>query len=293
MHLAVRVGIAQDVLAFIEENKAHLLTRQMHSHMTSTSSVSVELQAQLGQIRWLQEKLRTTSPSQFRWQPHPFRQQLKELVEAYTDARNRWQRVQTDEPEELLGISFDQDRFRQKATLVLGQEWVGVGLLFDRPTVTGGGHNANQQLHLGEKNNREGGTGIVGYDAVWLGSGRGRSQSPLEVLGQFLFPEAVTHQLTTTTTLIIAPHRQLHFVPWSALWVRNKPLMALCVPTLALSLTNLMTLWSWLVLLPFTSHHGLAPGSLQLPHQQGPLPESSRGMCRSAAAPGHKGSRFV
>ena len=274
-HLAGRVGTSRDVLAFIEENKAHLITRQMAHHTLPVNPSSAELQTQLAEIRWLQETLRTTPSAQYSWQSSPLQQQLRTLIEAYNNNRSRWQRTETEEQTNLAGITFDQDEFRQKATAVLGQEWLGLDYYLTEEqiqvvVITPGG-----SYTWAKKISPWAGRALLDMERYGWQAEEDEDYSPLKVLGQFLFPEGIVRQLTPTTTLIIAPHRQLHRVPWPALEVEGKPLVAHCIPALTLSFTNLLALWSR----PRTHSAPLASGLLlaisAFPDYRSPLPDVS------------------
>jgi CHAT domain-containing protein len=67
----------------------------------------------------------------------------------------------------------------------------------------------------------------------------------LATLGRTLLPDSVRDQLTPETTLIIAPHKQLHRLPWSALRFEEHgtPLVMACIPAITSSLHNLSLLW--------------------------------------------------
>ncbi|MCI0397954.1 MAG: CHAT domain-containing protein [Chloroflexi bacterium] len=69
------------------------------------------------------------------------------------------------------------------------------------------------------------------------------SQRDLETLGQWLLPEATLSGLSPETALLIAPHRRLHGLPWSALVAGRQPLVAYCIPVVVPSLHSLALLW--------------------------------------------------
>ncbi len=274
IHLAVRVGTSQDVLAFIEENKARLNNRQIQNRSAqSTTTPSTALQTALYEIRWLQEQLRMKPEANRRWQNTPLKKQLKEQIKAYETSRSRWQREQQGDPGVPLDKSFDQNAFRQKANEVLGTDWIALDYYLTEEQIQGvvitptGSHTwAKKRI---DRDN------LAIKDMVYDGwqATETEATSPLRILGQFLIPELVVPLLTPRTMLIIAPHRQLHDIPWAALQLDDKPLVALCIPTLTLSLSNLMSLWSR----PQTHTSPLASGLLlalsTFPDHRTPLPE--------------------
>jgi CHAT domain-containing protein len=70
-------------------------------------------------------------------------------------------------------------------------------------------------------------------------------QSDLNILGKLLIPEALAKSLSSDTHLLIAPHRGLHQVPWSALQpsFTPQPLVNTCIPSIIPSLQGLAILW--------------------------------------------------
>lgn len=245
VQLAIRVGTSQDVLAFIEENKARLNARYTQNHPTpSAATPSTELQTRLGQIRWLQKQLYTHPEAHHFRLNTPLKQQLKDEIKAYDEARSRWQRDQPGEPGVPLDTPFDPAVFQKKATAVLGTDWVALDYYLTEEQLLGvvitpsGCYTWAKQRTI--KPNR------ALLDMVHYGVEAEEDElfSPLSELGKFLIPEAVAPQLKPTTTLMIAPHRQLHHVPWAAIQVNGRPLVATCIPALTLSLSNLMSLWS-------------------------------------------------
>ncbi|MDH5508254.1 MAG: CHAT domain-containing protein [Anaerolineae bacterium] len=70
-------------------------------------------------------------------------------------------------------------------------------------------------------------------------------ESDLEILGGVLIPAFLQDQLTPNTLLLLAPHRELHTVPWAALPTgdTNEPLVNICLPVVVPSMNSLMLLW--------------------------------------------------
>ena len=64
-------------------------------------------------------------------------------------------------------------------------------------------------------------------------------------LGMWLLPDAVQSLLDPETHLLIAPHKQLHQLPWAALPVsaEQKLLVNSCIPSIVPSLSTLYSLW--------------------------------------------------
>jgi CHAT domain-containing protein len=67
----------------------------------------------------------------------------------------------------------------------------------------------------------------------------------LRFLGGLLIPAAVGPYLTPDTQLLLAPHKKLHGIPWSALLpaFSATPLTQLCIPVITPSLHALTLLW--------------------------------------------------
>ena len=67
----------------------------------------------------------------------------------------------------------------------------------------------------------------------------------LAVLGAALLPSALSGLLEPDAPLLIAPHRQLHGVPWAALQPEfsHAPLVTACTPSVISSLHGLAVLW--------------------------------------------------
>jgi CHAT domain-containing protein len=67
----------------------------------------------------------------------------------------------------------------------------------------------------------------------------------LKTAGAWLLPEFIQEQLDPDTTLLIAPHRGLHRLPWAALAVgaHADPLAVACIPVLVPSWRTATALW--------------------------------------------------
>ncbi|MBK9054515.1 MAG: CHAT domain-containing protein [Chloroflexi bacterium] len=274
VHLAIRVGTSQDVLAFIEENKARLTARQIrYGQHQSTTTSSTELQARLAQIRWLQEQLHTTRTTYSRVKKNPLNQELAVHVEAYRDARSRWMRDQQGDPGVPLDVPFEQGAFIHKATEVLGTDWLALDYYLTDEQLQGVVITPGGSYTWAKKMNQQAERALLDMERYGWQTDEDEGSSPLRTLGQFLIPEAVLRQLKPTTVLIIAPHRRLHYVPWAALQVGDKPLVAACIPALTLSLSNLMSLWSRPRTHPSPLTSGLLLATSTFPDYRQPLPD--------------------
>jgi CHAT domain-containing protein len=76
-------------------------------------------------------------------------------------------------------------------------------------------------------------------------NGRWPTTVDLAQLGHWLLPATLGARITPATSILIAPHRQLHQVPWAALIepTSQQPLMECGIPGSVLSLHSLQQLW--------------------------------------------------
>lgn len=247
IHLAITQESATDALLFIEESKAQTTIHQMMTHSGPPHpALPDELAELVSEIRWLQKQVsENTATGRFGLTTtQESYQQLIEKVKQYDTAISRFERANRHTNTSLLTAHpFNLPQFQELATAHLGQDWLALDY-----------YQSDQQLNC-----------VVispTHDDVWqtpltaaiklalkhcLLTDHNRSLSPrhLATVGRTLLPDSVRKQLTPETTLIIAPHQQLHRLPWSALRFEEhgSPLVMACIPTITSSLHNLALLW--------------------------------------------------
>jgi CHAT domain-containing protein len=70
----------------------------------------------------------------------------------------------------------------------------------------------------------------------------GWKRAELDRLGRWLLPEKILGLLPRDKTLVIAPHRQLNYLPWSALTAGDVPLVGRSYPVIVPSIQSLAAL---------------------------------------------------
>ncbi len=244
--LAIAQNATEDALYFIEESKAQTTARQLSTSSTINPSLPAELVELVSEIRWLQQQVSENSA------PNPFglakakelHQQFVQKVRQYDTAISRWERANR-----VTGLlqakndAFDPAQFRQLASAHHGAKWLALDYYQSEHFLSGVALTPAEwyawQIPI---------TGGIRFALEKCLKGRdGRSLSPrhLTTLGRALLPEAVREQLTPDTHLMIAPHRQLHRLPWAALQTEEDgpPLVMAAIPSITPSLHNLALLW--------------------------------------------------
>lgn len=240
--LATRKNQIAYALAFIEESKAHLFTRQLQITHSFQWNSPDHLQTLAAEIRWLQDKIRVnldSKPSFFNRSETHLRQQLKQKTAEYDRLWSEWERTQ-EFPSDWHNSSFDVGRFQQLITEHLGQNWLALDYYLTSENLCGVvitptttftwlmpiSPTIKRILVLLEKLNAD-----------------HLTTEDLETLAWWLFPPFIRDQLTPIITLVISPHRQLHRLPWSALLLDKTPLVCCCIPVVVPSLHSLGVLW--------------------------------------------------
>ncbi len=245
---AAKIGSVTDVVTFVEDHKATLAARHINNGRLNSpqdGSASDGLMSLASEVRWLQEKIRVDFKDRQGWlrpaEERRLRQQLVQKVKAYSALKDKLEREQPLD-HSAVDKPFDLTRFRQLAQSRLGHSWLALDF-----------HLADKQLHT---------ILVTPTDClVWSKPISGRIRLALHLLnqpgragqdltavdlaalGNWLVPDEVRHLLTADTTLIIAPHRQLHRLPWAAITVAEQPLVATSIPVVVPSLNVLMALW--------------------------------------------------
>ena len=247
--LAARAGAWQEALQFIEANKATTLLRQLlTASEASLDSRSQELNDLKAEIDLLQGQLRAslnrTAGFQSAIRSRQARSELAEKVKRYDALLARIERQQLPgQTSRLQGANFDLALFRQAVGRVLGSAWIALDyyLLDDSLiTIEIGPHHC--ELHQAAVSNRA--LQALGECLKARQGGTLPLQGDLEVLGDTLIPTATVKRLDPDTVLLLAPHKKLHGIPWAALQPGSlaAPLVTRCIPQVAPSLLNLVTL---------------------------------------------------
>lgn len=248
IQLAARLNSPDDTITFIESSKAQALTKQIASSIvTLTSHLPTKVNELWAEIQALQMQLRTAN------EPGSWlrsSEQLKEMRKKLGEYAQRYdQQLAELEREAGQGISlqhpeFNHVKFIEMAASYFKQPWAALDYYITDTTlsvtlITTDGLlvwqtpiNARQRMALDvcAKNHR-------GTSAL--------SSADIKSLGELLLPLHVQKYLSPDQYLIIAPHRDLHRVPWAALqpkWT-SRTLVEECIPVITPSLQVLQLLW--------------------------------------------------
>jgi len=249
--VVVEANAIEDALHFVEGSKATTLLRQLANNYIHTGNTDSEelndLKAQIDQMR---EDMRVPVD-----EVHPFKsafqfQQQRELLKAkikqYDTLKARLERQTfSHKTAETQFNRFSLNHFREKASSILSNNWVVLEYYTLEDTliiIVVTPHNL--ELHSKPITNR--------FMMALTACDNTRrnivplTQSDLKTLGNSLIPNAIDELLTPDTTLLIAPHKSLHQVPWSAIRPEfsSQPLVSLCTPNLIPSMQALTLLWS-------------------------------------------------
>ncbi|HUM69300.1 MAG TPA: CHAT domain-containing protein, partial [Chloroflexota bacterium] len=244
--LAIHQNLCEDVLFFIEESKAQTVARQLVASGTTNLSLPPQITELISEIRWLQTKVKESRApglsgfSTVRELHHQYLQKVQLYDAAISQAeRTHWFE---SEPDVTTG-SLSLDQFREQASNFLGEKWLALDYYqtdeqINVATITPVGCYS-RQIRL---------TAALRFAldmCTKVGYGRTLSLQDLAVLGNALLPDYVCENLNTETHLLIAPHRQLHRLPWAALPIGKPgyPLVTACIPTIVPSLQSLALLW--------------------------------------------------
>jgi tetratricopeptide (TPR) repeat protein len=251
---AARLNAPEDALRFIEESKAQTISNNLSLKPDIELGFDTpELQTVLSEIRWLHRELQQNNAQEsfiYRARQTKLIQQVRMKHADYEVLVSRLERERfggvADQYDERgdLRARFDLDAFRQLAYEHLGAHWVGV------------------DYYLGE--NELIGIILTPEDlSIWRSEVRPGLQLALRIcdrarghltipgsidfahLSESLLPEQVLSNLDPGTTLLIAPHRRSHKIPWAILPAGEDgaPLVNLCTPCIVPSLDYLARLW--------------------------------------------------
>ena len=236
--LAARLHAEQDVLQFIEANKAHTLNNYLISQHQQTVTHTPELGKLEAEIRWLQEQLRRhlTSGNLFERRKYAsLLQELRQKNRLYDQTKSRLERQNL--PGLFLDEHFHLPHFRDTLTAQLGDNWAALDYHFSADRLTGV-ILTPQEVSLWQTPLLPGVRLVLDLCRKTSRSSGTLAEDDWARLGQHLFPPQLEPYLTPDTWFFIAPHRLLHWVPWAALPIgaRPQPLAARCVPLVVPSL---------------------------------------------------------
>ncbi|MCA9948976.1 MAG: CHAT domain-containing protein [Anaerolineales bacterium] len=243
MACAVHTAAAAEALLFIEESKSQITTHHQTAAWNS-STLPEALVELVAEIRWLQANMQNeVQKRSFTMPTAELQQRFVHKVKAYDTAVSQFERALSPLPTAAFDYEFDLAQFRQFATQQLGTRWLALDYyqLADHIycIIISTDNSAIWQQKLSNR---------VRF-LLELGgrSGRGRflTTRDLIALGETLLPPQIQKWLEPKTHLIIAPHRQLHRLPWAALSIGDPavPLVTTCIPVITPSLQSLAHLW--------------------------------------------------
>lgn len=248
IRLAARVGAAQDVLNFVEASKAQVLAKLFAKSVPTEDGGphSDDLANLAAEIRWRQQQVRVFSEGDSLLRSADYRKlrtEIRDLVKKYDLLRSRVERQnQAASFEGLIGnkTEFDLEKFRTAAAERFGNDWVALDYYSLKGRVicvliTG---DSCESIDLGYPGQVK---FIVSGLEEMVAKGRWQ-QGEIDAIGRWLLPDEVLARIEPGAPLVIAPHRQLNYFPWSALTAGNGPLVAGSVPVIVPSLQSLMAL---------------------------------------------------
>lgn len=248
--LTVKTNACQDALQFIEANKATTLLRQLSAvRAPARDEEHQDINNIRAEINWLQEQLRAsldkTIPVQFAFRQRQIHSQLIEKIKIFDSLMSRIERrTPSDSAPQLLPHKFDPSPFRAIAKQILGDLWVALDYyLVENQLVIVEITPEHIQLFSSPIPHR---IHMALEECIKARNGFARLLwSDLDILGNWLVPASTVKLLTPDTYLILAPHKELHGIPWPAIRPgdEKQPLVSLCIPHIVPSFSNLASLW--------------------------------------------------
>lgn len=253
---AAQFGSPSTLLRFVEESKAQTTAVQLNqaNWATGRTRMAATVRAELVQLKAKVEWLYEQRAARLNFSAAPLRapaeagtlHQLRQQTRAYETALSRLERDSlANDPAALLANSFDLDAFRAAANAHLGRPWLAINYHLAGPTLTVA--ILTPAGCFTYQHNLAGPTYLL---LTTLARGSQQPQAlddnQLTTLGRALLPPFVQEQLDESTYLLIAPHRQLHRLPWPALRLDSPgspTLVERCIPVVTPSLQTLHLLW--------------------------------------------------
>lgn len=243
------IGSPNDVLQFVEQNKAQTLIVQLVRNLVPIGRKrSHTLDHLRSEINWIQDKLRISFDQsnllQSAKQSRKLRARLIEKAKLYDSLLSRIERKSlSDEDTPMFHDSFDQTAFFKLAKEALGKSWFALDyFLTGTRLITVVMTPDEIQIHNTSVSKRF----LMALEACTRQQQHLEpSPSDLRILGDVLIPNSVAERLSPDSYLLLAPHRKLHGIPWAAIEpaFTSKPLMRNCIPCVVPSLHSLGLLW--------------------------------------------------
>lgn len=245
VRLAVELERGEDALALIEEGKGQLLARAISGEAAGGAlPASEELLNLRAEMDLLQEQLRAMGMERdLRRRSEELarlRGRLRQRAGQYAALRGRLARAAWDGAEEARPEGFQRERLAAALDGHLGGAlWLGLDYFLTPDEifvalVDGDGCRVVRRARTARLN--------VALEQL------GRAAAPhgpdLRVLGELLLPPEVRERLRPDMLLIIAPHRELHRLPWVGLLLPDsgQALATVATPVIAPSMQALSML---------------------------------------------------
>lgn len=242
--LAIEQDSVLDALQFIETDKAVTLINQLTSLQNiNANRTSQELQGLKVEIDQIQKKLQVNFDSRTSLksaiQLRTLHSRLQEKSQQYEALLSRLERRENLTHTSLPTQNFSLSRFRELETANLGEKWVALEYYqVENKLIT---------LAITPEILKAFSTDITPRFTLALQAcrnsgniGAAPAKSDLEFLGTALLPPEIETLLTPLTTLLLAPHQELHDLPWAALGAT--PLALKCIPCIVPSFHSLVLL---------------------------------------------------
>ncbi|NIV13044.1 MAG: hypothetical protein GWN62_17700, partial [Aliifodinibius sp.] len=246
IQLAVNTDATEDTFYFIEASKAQVLAKQFKRPIVADmEDRSLELSNLVGEIRWRDEQIRGIKQGTNQLllsELLRLQSELRHLVQEYENLRGRIERRNNTPNYKFLPdrTVLKAEDFKNAWNNRYDEGWValdyyltekeGICICLSRESC--------KVFQLGFPSRAR-----YIYESInrltLTGKWDGRD---LERLGQWLLPDEILEILSENKLLIIAPHRLLNYLPWSALTTDGRPLVSQSIPVLVPSLYSLMAL---------------------------------------------------
>lgn len=275
--LAVRRAAAAEATHIIEASKAQVFAQHFNID-NQPSVVSPGLTDLAADVRWLNARLHTTFDAT-RCLPSSEHaalvMQLRHKHQAYAQLRDRLERgAAIDQNPGQPRDAFDLARFRHRATEMIGSDWTALDYYMTDSHI-----NAIIITHDNCVAWQQPITSAL-YFALDTCANAQRSRryptlSDLVTLGRSVVPPMIWSKLTPDMHVLIAPHRQLHQVPWAALRreTTGLSLAEACIPNVAPSLHGLHQLWQRPTPIVDSRQRGLLLGVSDFGNRRPALPQ--------------------
>lgn len=279
VRFAVRRADPLEAIHIIEASKAQVFTQQLNVRAQSDPlATSIELTQLAADIRWLNARLHATFDATRRLSPSEHSalvMQMRAKHAQYAQAREQLERGTL--PDQKIGQplnAFDLARFRQSASQHIGPDWIALDyyltdLQVNIVIIT------NHECTVWQQPMTSALRFALDTCVQAQRSRRYPTSQDLVTLGQLLLPPTIWSQLTPDTHLLLAPHRQLHQVPWAALHTEpaGRMLAEVCIPVGTPSLLSLHNLWQRPHANTVSRQHGLLLGVADFGDRRPPLPQ--------------------